>query len=193
MRALAAYGAVVLAIRTGLLYVGLAVAAICAVDWAVRTRRIGPFSRVSRFFRGRIEPAMVPVERLVLRAGGVPTSTPWWTILAFIVLGLVLVAVLDFVGSILAQIVFGLSEPSELPRVVVGWVFSLLRLALIVRVVASWVPVGRFSRWIRWSYLLTEWMLAPLRRVIPLVGMIDITPLVAWILLALIQGLLHVP
>jgi YggT family protein len=66
-------------------------------------------------------------------------------------------------------------------------------LALIVRVVSSWTAVSPRSKWIRWSFILTEWMLAPMRRFIPMVGMIDITPLVAWLLLSLLQRVLGVP
>jgi uncharacterized protein YggT (Ycf19 family) len=36
-------------------------------------------------------------------------------------------------------------------------------------------------------------MVAPLRRFIPPLGRIDITPIVAWLLLSLAQSLLNVP
>ena len=59
--------------------------------------------------------------------------------------------------------------------------------------IASWLPISAYSRWIRWSYVLTEWMLAPLRRIIPMIGMIDITPIIAWFALSLIQSALGIP
>ncbi len=70
----------------------------------------------------------------------------------------------------------------------VAWTFTLLRIALIVRVISSWFQISPWSKWIRWSFVLTEWMLAPLRRIIPTLGPVDITPLVAYILLVIIQG-----
>ena len=73
-------------------------------------------------------------------------------------------------------------------RVVVSWVISLLTLALFVRVISSWFPVSPYSRWIRWSYVTTDWMIRPLQQVIPRLGMFDITPIVAWLLLRLIGG-----
>jgi len=66
-------------------------------------------------------------------------------------------------------------------------------LALLVRVISSWLPISPYSRWIRWSYVLTEWMIAPLRRIIPLIGAIDITPIVAWFLLNIVQSALGIP
>jgi len=57
---------------------------------------------------------------------------------------------------------------------------------LIVRVIASWFGAFRFSPWMRPVYFLTDWIITPLRRVIPPLGMIDITPLVAWIALRIV-------
>jgi YggT family protein len=193
MSMLVGYASFVGIVRTVLLYAALAVAAICAFDWAVRTRRINPFNRVARFFRGRIEPLMQPVERVVVRAGGVPSSAPLWTLAAIVVGGILLISLLQLGGEVLSQIIFGLADPKNLPYVVASWAFSILKFALLVRVLSSWLPISPYSKWIRWSYWLTEWMIAPLRRVIPLVGMFDITPIIAWFLLILVQRLLGIP
>lgn len=193
MSVLASYATFVSVARVFLFYVGALLAVICAVDWAVRTRRINPFNRVARFFRLRIDPLMLPVERVVIRAGGVPASAAWWSLVAFVVGGIILISLLDFIGNILFQIVAVSERPADMPRLLASWAFAILRLALLVRVVSSWLPISPYSRWVRWSFQLTEWMIAPLRRVIPLVGMIDITPLVAWFGLSLIQRFLGIP
>ena len=193
MNVLSSYGVFVAGVRMVLLYAAVVLAVVCALDWAVRTRRISPFSRTARLFRTRVDPLMVPVERVILRAGGTPSSAAWWTLVALILFGILLITLLQFVGGILAQVVFGINEPRGIPLLLVSWVFSVLRLALLVRVISSWLPISPYSKWIRWSYVLTEWMIAPLRRVIPLIGMIDITPIVAWFLLNLIQSALGIP
>jgi len=193
MSVLSTYAAFVAGVRVVLLYLAIALAIVCAVDWAVRTRRISPFSRVARFFRARIDPLMTPVERVILRAGGTPTSAAWWTLVALILFGILIITLLQFLGGILTQVVMGISEPRSIPLLLVSWAFSLLRLALLVRVISSWLPISPYSRWIRWSYVLTEWMIAPLRRIIPLIGMIDITPIVAWFLLNIVQSALGIP
>jgi YggT family protein len=140
-----------------------------------------------------VDPLMMPVERVIVRAGGTPSSAAWWTLVALILFGILLITVLQFLGGILAQVVFGINEPRSIPLLLVSWAFSLLKLALLVRVISSWLPISPYSRWIRWSYVLTEWMLAPLRRVIPTIAMIDITPIVAWFALSLIQSALGIP
>ena len=67
---------------------------------------------------------------------------------------------------------------------------GLLQIALIVRVVSSWVRISPYARWIRWSFTLTEWLLVPLRRLIPPLGMIDITPIVAFFVIQLLGSAL---
>ena len=193
MSVLSSYAAIVAGVRVVLLYAAIALALVCALDWAVRTRRISPFSRTARFFRARVDPLMTPVERVILRAGGTPSSAAWWTLVALILFGILLITLLQFLGGILAQVVFGMNEPRSIPLLLVSWAFSILRLALLVRVIASWLPISAYSRWIRWSYVLTEWMLAPLRRIIPMIGMIDITPIIAWFALSQIQSALGIP
>jgi YggT family protein len=193
MSLLASYASFINGVRTALLYLGVAAAVVCGVDWLVRTRRINPFSRPARFFRGRVEPLMLPIERVVVRAGGTPGSAPLWTVVAVAAGGVLLLSLLQFVGGLLSQVMFAIADPRGIPMLAVSWAFSILRLALLVRVLSSWLPISPYSRWIRWSYVLTEWMIAPLRRIIPRIGMIDITPVVAWFALSLIQGALSIP
>jgi YggT family protein len=195
MNVIVSYAMFVSAVRTGLLYLAVVVAAVCAVDWAVRTRRIGPFNRVSRFFRSNIDPLMAPVERMIVRSGGLPANAPWWTLGAIVVGGILLISLLQFVGGILTQVVYASStdDPFDIVKMVAGWGFGVLRLALLVRVLSSWLPISPYSKWIRWAYVLTEWMIAPLRRIIPRIGMIDITPIIAWFALNLIQRALEIP
>src|SRR5438105_1919347 len=118
--------------RVLLLYAGIAVAVVCSYDWAVRTRRINSFSRSARFFRGHVEPLMRPVERTIVRAGGTPSSAPWWALVAFAVFGIVLITVLDFGRDVLVQVLTAVTYPSEIPRLLFHWAFSVLKIALLV-------------------------------------------------------------
>lgn len=193
MSAIASYAVFVDIVRVVLLYAGIAAAVVCAIDWAARTRRISPFGTTARFFRARIDPAIAPVERMVVRAGGVPSAAPWWALLAVALIGILLIGLLQVIGGIITQAMFGLSDPRELPKVIASWIFSILRIAIIARVIASWLPVPAYSKWFRWAFPLTEWLLAPLRKIIPLIGRVDITPIVAWILLDILQSVLGIP
>jgi YggT family protein len=177
-------------LRYALFVAAVIAGVVAAIDWAVRTRRLNPFGATARFFRRTIDPLMVPIERRVVRAGGRPASAPLWALGAVVVGGLLLIALLDFVTR---QIAIAAGAISVGPRgvlvLLVGWTFALLQVALIVRVISSWVRLSPYSPWIRWSYALTEWMLGPLRRIIPLLGGIDVTPIVAYLALGLLEGI----
>lgn len=167
-----------------------AVAAVGAVaSWAVRTRRISPFSGLARFIRASVDPWLVaPMERRLLRAGGTPLSAPWWALAAVVLGGLLLITAVEFVRDSLTTLFFASQSGMSLAAVLVQWTFSILRVALFARVIASWVGGGPYSKWWRWSFVLTEWFLAPLRNVIPTIGMIDITVIVAYFGLNLLES-----
>ena len=178
-------------LRTVLLAGGVALAAIAAADWAVRTRRINPFGGVARFLRNNVDPRLAGVERQVVRAGGQPSSTPLWALVGYVVIGALLIAAMDMIIGLLGQAVTATSLGAwGIVILLIHWTFTFLRLALLVRVLSSWFPRAAYSPWIRWSFPATEWMLRPLRRVIPTIGMIDITPIAAYFGLQLIEGLI---
>jgi YggT family protein len=179
---------VLAALRPAFAVAALVVAVICAVDWAVRTRRISPFNGVSRFFRKAVDPMMAPVERAVVRAGGLPASAPMWTLAAVVVGGILILSVLGFIrGEIAVATVMAGRGPGGIVQLLISWIFQILQIALIVRVVCSWIRVSPYSKWVRWAFVLTEPILAPLRRVIPPLGMIDISPIVAYFLLSVLE------
>jgi YggT family protein len=179
-------------LRVVLLSAALIMGAIATIDWLVRTRRINPFSPLARFFRQRIDPLLEPVERRVLRAGGQPANAPWWALVAIVIIGIILLAILDFVAGLVADLMVGVAGgPGGILRLLVYWTFTVLRIAILVRVIASWLPVSPYSPWIRWSFTLSEPLLRPLRRVIPPFRSIDITPIIAFFALGILEALVR--
>ena len=68
---------------------------------------------------------------------------------------------------------------------------QVLMFAIFIRAILSWFPISRENPLVLVVYQVTEPVLAPLRRVVPSVGFIDITPIVALILLQLLQVAIH--
>ncbi len=62
----------------------------------------------------------------------------------------------------------------------------MLTAAIFVRALLSWFPIDPRNPLVTLLYDITEPILEPLRRVIPRLGMIDITPLVAILLVQVI-------
>jgi YggT family protein len=182
-------------LRTALFVVAAVLAVVFLIDWLVRTRRINPFNPIARFFRQTVDPLIAPVERQVVRAGGLPSSAPWWALVAVVVGGILLITVLDFLRRWLVQLAYAVSAgPGVLIVQLIIWALGIVQIALLLRVVASWLRLSEYRWWMRWAVRLTDPILRPLRRVVPPLGMIDITPLVAyfgiWILQMLIRSLL---
>ncbi|HEX4934028.1 MAG TPA: YggT family protein [Gemmatimonadaceae bacterium] len=188
---LLAFDAVRRILSLALFAAGTALALVCFVDWLVRTRRINPFGKLARFFRESVEPLMAPVERQIVRAGGVPSNAPWWSLAIVVLGGIVFLSLFDFVRDQVGAFYYASQTGSRgILRMLIQWTFTILRLALIVRVICSWVRVSPYSRWVRWAFTLSEPILRPLRQVVPTLGMIDITPIVAYLLLGLLEGFL---
>ena len=178
-----------LAVRWAFLVAAALLAVVSLVDWLARTRRINPFGRAARGTRSTVDPLLAPIERRVLRAGGNPQQTPWWTLVAVVLGGIIVISLLEFVGGqILALHAAASAGPRGILRFVVSALFAVMQVALLARVLSSWFPISPSSRWIRWSYVLTEPILRPLRQVVPALGPIDITPLIAYFLIRIVGG-----
>ncbi len=63
-----------------------------------------------------------------------------------------------------------------------------LAFIIFIRAILSWFPVSRYNPIVAFLDYITEPILAPLRRVVPRIGMIDITPMVAIIILLVIAS-----
>lgn len=68
--------------------------------------------------------------------------------------------------------------------------FYALNLAILVRVIVSWLNINPYHPLVSLVYQITDPILLPLRRIIPPLGMIDVTPIIAMMLLSLIQQVL---
>jgi YggT family protein len=168
-------------LRIAFLVLAIGFAVLCIVDWLVRTRRVNPMGSLGRFARRSIDPFLAPIERRVVRDGALPTNAPLYALVAVVIGGILALTLLDFLRAQLFAIsVSAAAGPRGIALLLIRWAIGILQVALIARVISSWVRISPYSPWIRWSYTLTEWMLAPLRRVIPTLGTIDITPIVAF-------------
>lgn len=68
--------------------------------------------------------------------------------------------------------------------------FNLVLLLLLVRIILSWLPQFRYHQIAQIVFGITEPILSPFQRIIPPMGMIDISPMVAIIALSILQYIL---
>jgi YggT family protein len=68
--------------------------------------------------------------------------------------------------------------------------FRVLTYAIFARVLLSWFPIRPDNPLILILDEVTEPIMRPLRRIVPRLGMLDITPIVAIVVLQLLQSVL---
>jgi YggT family protein len=75
-------------------------------------------------------------------------------------------------------------------RLFVDVLFNVLIFAILIDALLSWFPISPNSPIVRLFDDITEPILAPLRQVVPRLGMFDITPIVAMFLLEILQNII---
>lgn len=69
-------------------------------------------------------------------------------------------------------------------------VATVLTILIIARALLSWVNPSPYNPIVRWVYRLTEPILAPIQSVLPAPGGLDFSPLVALVIVQLLERLI---
>ena len=80
-------------------------------------------------------------------------------------------------------------DPSH-PLSILAALIQILVLAIFFRAILSWFVRDPYNPIVRVLNSITEPILQPLRQIVPRMGMMDLTPLVAIIVLSVIGGML---
>jgi YggT family protein len=159
---------------------------VALTHWGVRRGSIAPFGGWARFVRRWSDPVIIPLERRLVRSGANPQDAPIWLVGVAVVLGLIVVALADWLVGFIATLDASVRN-GFLLAMLVHSIFELLMLAIMIRVIASWINASPYSLVMRIIHGMTDWLIDPIRRVVPTVGMFDISPLVAYFVLYLVE------
>jgi len=161
-------------------------------SWLVRTRRVSPFSALGRGLRSSTDSVLRPLERRIVRMGGNPAHAGGWLVVITAVAGIVLVSLLGWLMTTFESAqAAAVSGPRATISLIVDLAYRIVIFALLVRVIASWFGLHRYSRWLRPAYIVTDWIVEPIRRIVPPLGAMDVSPLVAWFALWLIRMMIQ--
>jgi uncharacterized protein YggT (Ycf19 family) len=164
---------------------------VASASWLVRTRRVSPFGALGRALRGMSDPLIRPVEARLVRRGGNPVNAGWWLVVAVAVVGVVFLSLLDWAVGTFRGVSWTLaSGPRATLAYAIVTIYNIVWVALMVRVIASWLGYFRYSRWLRPAYFLTDWIVEPIQRRLQPMGRVDWSPLVAWLALWVLKQVL---
>jgi YggT family protein len=151
---------------------------------------LNPFAWTSRTIRRLSDGLVIPV-RAGLRGFGVePKFAPLVVILISILLGFFVLQLVSTIATTIVGVI------NSVPRGAFIWVIgfilygllSIYSLLIIIRIIFSWGMLSYSNRIMRFLVDVTEPLLGPLRRVVPLLGRFDISPIVALLILWLFQA-----
>ncbi len=179
-------------VRFVVLGVFLLAVLLAVMSWLVRTRRVSPFSAVGRGMREVTDPLLHPIERLVVRRGGNPVQAGWWLVILVAVIGVLVVSLAQWIVESWYDLTGAAHVgPRALIALGVGVIYDVLFVAILVRVIGSWLGAFQYSPWMRPVYWLTDWIVVPIRRLLPPIGMFDFSPLVALLLLWVLKQFVY--
>jgi YggT family protein len=151
---------------------------------------LNPFGWASRTLRRLTDPFVVPVRGSLRQVGVDPKFAALVVILVSILLGYFVVQLVSTIAMTLSGVITSLQSGAIIS--VLGFIlFGLLALYILLimmRVIFSWGMISYTNRVMRFLVDTTEPLLGPLRHMIPKLGPLDISPLVAILILWLFQA-----
>ena len=177
------------------------------VNWAIITAIVGivvllvlrlianqvdlnPFSWSSRNIRRLTDPLIAPIRRAIIGAGVDAKFAPLVGILLTILSGWMVLELVTSLANTLAGVVLSIEAQAFVPAIgyVLYGLLSFYSLLIFIRIIFSWGRINYSHRAMRLLVNLTEPLLGPLRRIVPTVGMFDVSPIVAFIIVWLVQA-----
>jgi YggT family protein len=154
---------------------------------------LNPFAWPARTIRSLTDPLIGPVRRGLMGFGVDPKYAPLVSILLAVLLGWFLIQLLAGIANTIAGMLISTqaAEPVRLLGYLLYGVLGIYSLLIFIRIIFSWGMVGYGNRVMRFLVNTTEPLLGPLRRIIPPLGMMDISPIVAFIVIWLFQAAIY--
>lgn len=151
---------------------------------------LNPFSWTARTIRRLSDPFTLPVRRSLLSFGVDPKYSPLVVLLIAILLGWFALQIADAFKLTAAGVWLSITRAA--PIAVLGYILygliSIYILLVFMRIIFSWGMVSYSNRLMRFLVNATEPLLGPLRRMIPPLGVLDISPIVAFLILFLFRA-----
>jgi YggT family protein len=150
---------------------------------------VNPFGRLALTVRSMSDALIVPVRRGLIGFGVQPNLAPLITILLVILVGWFADNLASTILNTTAGVLFAASRGAFVAMA--GYVLygglALYSLMIFIRIIFSWGAASYGNPVMRFLVNATDPLLVPLRRIVPPFGMFDLSPMVAFILIMVLQ------
>lgn len=139
------------------------------------------YNPISQFLVKITSPLVNPLRRIVPGLGGMDLSS------------LLLALIVQMIASALLFVLSGYGMPNPFSLLIwsaialIWLTLNIFFFALIAMIIVSWVAAGSRHPAVLLLYQITEPVMAPLRKVLPPMGGLDFSPIVAFILIQVLK------
>ncbi|MFC0269187.1 YggT family protein [Kushneria aurantia] len=156
---------------------------VLMLRFLLHASRADYYNPISQAVVKATSPLVAPLQRLIRPAGPVDIATLVVALL-FKALGILIICLMIFgmppIGLLLTAALAG----------VVNAILKIYFFALIIMIILSWVAPQSAHPGALLVYQITEPIMAPVRRIIPPLGMIDLSPIVVFLLINVLDSFL---
>jgi YggT family protein len=161
-------------------------ATLVVLRFLLQLMRADFYNPVSQFIVTATKPLLNPLRRFVPGVSGMDIAS---LVLAWIVITLEQMSILGLAGAGFQPTAAALLAIPEL----ISLIINIFLFAILIQVIISWINPGSYNPAISLIHSLTEPLLAPVRRRMPDMGGLDLSPMVVMIGLVVLEMLLIPP
>lgn len=164
---------------------------VALTHWAVRQGHLKPFGPWPRMVRRGSDPILQPLERRLVSLGRNPQDASLWLFGGTLLGGLLLITLTRWVvGLVETFVALARGGPLGWVRFLVSAASAVLMASIVIRVLGHWLGAHRWNRMMRPFYFLTDWLIEPIRTRILRRGVLDLSPLVAYLLVLVARSVI---
>lgn len=161
-------------------------ATLVVLRFLLQLTRADFYNPLSQFIVRATKPVLNPLRRVIPAVLGLDSAS---LVLAWIVITLEQLAILGLAGTGFQPTAAALLAIPEL----VSLIINIFLFAILIGVIISWINPGSYNPVVSLIHSLTEPLLAPVRRRLPDMGGLDLSPMVVMIGLVVLEMLLIPP
>jgi YggT family protein len=161
-------------------------ATLVVLRFLLQLTRADFYNPISQFIVKATRPLLNPLRRLIPGVSGIDLAS---LVLAWLVITIEQLAILGLAGAGFQPAAAALLAIPEM----ISLIINIFLFAILIQVIMSWVNPGGYNPAIGLIHGLTEPLLAPVRRRMPDVGGLDLSPMIVMIGLVVLEMLLVPP